>query len=218
MLECPVCLEYPRTRPVYTCNNGHITCSECISKIRGFCPICRNEDIKPNQFVSRMTDTALQGVLISCRFAIHGCLKKSQIDSMQHHEERCSYREVACPGRHRMGPLVCNWHGSLYNMCDHVIENKCMQILGPPNSSDFFKSVIGDFHDPNKTVFERIQDTYWKPIMFVSDAVVKYLIYMTVTRKRTGIWYLQFRSLSPLSEIQRLKVKLQVYKSGERRK
>ena len=29
MLECPVCLDYPRSRPIYTCGNGHVVCSTC---------------------------------------------------------------------------------------------------------------------------------------------------------------------------------------------
>ena len=32
MLECPVCMEYPKTRPIYTCTNGHVLCSFCRAK------------------------------------------------------------------------------------------------------------------------------------------------------------------------------------------
>ena len=39
-LECPVCMETPRTGPLYQCQNGHIICSVCIKNIQE-CPQCR---------------------------------------------------------------------------------------------------------------------------------------------------------------------------------
>ena len=76
-----------------------------------------------------------------------------------------------------------------------------------------FKSFIGDFSDTSMTVFGRYQVTHWKPVMMVSKAVAKYLIYMTIQRNPEGFWYIQFRSFSPKAVLQRIKVKLQVYKS-----
>ena len=76
-----------------------------------------------------------------------------------------------------------------------------------------FKSFIGDFSDPNITVFERRQVTHWKPVLLVSRAIVKYLIYITIQRDATGLWYIQFRTFSPEVVLQRIRVKLQVYRS-----
>ena len=39
-LECPVCLETPKSPPVYQCSNGHIHCQPCRPKLKE-CPICR---------------------------------------------------------------------------------------------------------------------------------------------------------------------------------
>ena len=125
MLECPVCLDYPRERPIYTCDNGHVTCSKCISKINGSCPTCRNAQIKPNPFVGRMADKALEDVLVPCRFACHGCQSRERINAMEHHEEHCQYREVHCPAKHRGS---CNWLGSLPKMVTHVKEKGCIQV------------------------------------------------------------------------------------------
>ena len=231
MLECPVCLEYPRQRPIYTCNNAHVTCSKCITKIKGSCPICRNDEINPNPFVGRMADKALQGILVPCQFACHGCKLRQQIHAMEHHEVHCQYREVHCPAKHRG---ACHWLGSLLKMVGHVKERGCIQvnlfitvsistfyflriiifqIIRTNDPSNLFKSFIGDFSDPNTTVFNRNQVTHWKPVMMVSEAVVKYLIYMTIQRKAGGLWYIQFRSFSSSSVIPRFTVKLQVYKS-----
>ena len=39
-LDCPVCLETPKSPPVYQCSNGHIHCQLCHPKLKE-CPICR---------------------------------------------------------------------------------------------------------------------------------------------------------------------------------
>ena len=38
-VECPVCLEIPRSGPVFVCKNGHFVCQKC--KRGGNCPTCR---------------------------------------------------------------------------------------------------------------------------------------------------------------------------------
>ena len=87
------------------------------------------------------------------------------------------------------------------------------QIIRTNDPNNLFKSFIGDFSDPKVTVFDRKKVTHWKPVMMVSEAVVKYLIYMTIQRKASGLWYIQFRSFSSSAVLPRFKVKLHVYKS-----
>jgi hypothetical protein len=128
------------------------------------------------------------------------------------HEERCQYRIVHCPAKHRN---TCLWQGSLAKMIQHVRELKCIQILhidDAPNSS--FRSFIGDFSDKNITVFNRSVVTHWKPIMLVSRAVVQYLLYLTIQRSPAGDWYLQIRSFSPDSVIDRIRVEMSVFNTG----
>ena len=93
------------------------------------------------------------------------------------------------------------------------LKDIIFQIIRPNHPSILFKSYIGDFSDPNMTVFSRKQVTHWKPVVMVSEAVVKYLIYMTIQRKASGLWYIQFRSFSSSAVLPRFKVKLQVFKS-----
>merc|ERR1712059_187624 len=37
-VECPVCLDVPRSFPIPVCPNGHVVCSKCVKKE---CPTCR---------------------------------------------------------------------------------------------------------------------------------------------------------------------------------
>ena len=47
MLECPVCLDYPRSRPIYTCDKGHIVCPTCREGLKAeMCPTCRDHNLK----------------------------------------------------------------------------------------------------------------------------------------------------------------------------
>ena len=102
----------------------------------------------------------------------------------------------------------------LLGICFYV-SKAIFQIIRGNESNHHFNSFIGDFSDPNMTVFDRRQVTHWKPVMMVSEAVVKYLIYMTIQRNAGGLWYIQFRSFSSLAVLPRIKVKLQVFKSEE---
>ncbi len=79
-----------------------------------------------------------------------------------------------------------------------------------------FKSFIGDFSQADLTVFNRTLVTHWKPVMMVNRAVVQYLLYMTIQRTKDGEWYLQVRTFSPDSMIDRIKVRLEVFKSNRK--
>nr|GEY26883.1 TRAF-like protein [Tanacetum cinerariifolium] len=39
VLDCPICL-YPLFTPVFQCDNGHIACFSCCSKLKTKCPFC----------------------------------------------------------------------------------------------------------------------------------------------------------------------------------
>ena len=101
----------------------------------------------------------------------------------------------------------------LYVVTFHSQNAIIFQIVRGDETNNLFRSFIGDFSDPNQTVFKRKQVTHWKPVLMVSPAVAKYLIYMTIQRNGSGLWYIQFRSFSSSAVLPRFKVKLQVYKS-----
>ena len=139
MLECIVCLEYPRSRPIYTCGNGHVTCAGCHSKLesewkKGTCPHCGDRHIKQDRFVQRLADKTLQGITTACQFAQFGCRVEQVIASIGGHEEQCQYREVHCPAKHRG---ACQWFGALPKMVAHVREKGCIQVSQCMNRMQF---------------------------------------------------------------------------------
>ena len=44
VLECPICLMVPNYGPIYQCQNGHIVCKDCHSKLSE-CSQCRSRQI-----------------------------------------------------------------------------------------------------------------------------------------------------------------------------
>ena len=124
MLQCPVCLEYPRAPPIYRCYNDHIICSACQVKVKT-CPTCRDPRISVNRFAAKLAITVLRQVSAACRFSSHGCDKKDRVPLLSRHEEMCQFREIRCPASHRG---VCKWVGSLAKLVTHARDGKCIQV------------------------------------------------------------------------------------------
>ena len=215
-LKCPVCLDPPRKKPIYTCENGHATCPDCISKIKKKCPICRNEVMAPNEFAGYVADETLKDIFASCRFSRHGCLKRQRVEVIHRHEESCVHREVLCASSHRG---TCKWIGSLTKLPSHVKEEKCVNILRAEldSNSEIFTNFLADYSESEKTVFNCKIVTHWKPILFIGKVAVKLMIFMTIQRECSGLWIFQFHSYSPDYLLQRIRVKLQIYKSEEKK-
>ena len=88
-LECPVCLEVPRTTPIYQCTQEHIHCNACHLKLNN-CPICRS----PIQRDSRnlMAEKIHEKLLQTCRHENCSVIKVN----IKEHETQCDMALVAC--------------------------------------------------------------------------------------------------------------------------
>ncbi len=59
LMECPVCLDFPRSAPIFSCRNGHLICAKCQPKL-DCCPICRSPDVScRNGFAEKFVSTLL---------------------------------------------------------------------------------------------------------------------------------------------------------------
>eukprot|EP00092_Neocalanus_flemingeri_P000361 GFUD01000383.1.p1 GENE.GFUD01000383.1~~GFUD01000383.1.p1 ORF type:complete len:367 (-),score=87.44 GFUD01000383.1:63-1163(-) len=88
-VECPVCMEIPRSGPVYVCPNGHFVCKECKS---GSCPTCR-VDMADGK--SLLAVTIIENIDHQCKFVY--CEEFFAIDKLDGHEKTCKHRTVSCP-------------------------------------------------------------------------------------------------------------------------
>ena len=88
-VECPVCLEIPRSGPVFACPNGHFVCRKCKT---GSCPTCR---VEMGNGKSLLAVTVIENIEHKCRFV--ECEELFALDKLDAHEKICQHRIVKCP-------------------------------------------------------------------------------------------------------------------------
>ena len=91
-LECPVCLEIPRSGPVPVCPNGHFVCKTCKVHFQN-CPTCQTTMGSGGR--SLLAAAILENIEHKCNN--DGCDQQFVLKDLKKHEENCLYRVVCCP-------------------------------------------------------------------------------------------------------------------------
>jgi len=209
-MECPVCLETPRSGPIYSCRKGHIICKECEPKVAK-CPTCRDIHTDCRSLIAeKLLEATLKDTPVACKYRGSGCQFEDLVVNLVEHESSCMFRSVRCPASHRG---ACNWLGPLNKLIQHVIQQKCAQVVKakPPNS--FFVSTIGDFAQ-DQTVFSKSTATHWKPVMLISQEALKFFCYAIFYRDAHGYWFSYVRSFAPPSTTENLRAEIRIGKVG----
>jgi len=209
-MECPVCLETPRSGPIYSCRKGHIICKECEPKLNQ-CPTCRDRHTDCRSLIAeKLLESTLKDTPVPCRHHTNGCQYEELVVNLLDHEAGCMFRSVKCPASHRG---ACNWMGPLNKLIQHVIQQKCAQVVKakPPNA--YFVSTIGDFAQ-DQTVFSKSTATHWKPVMLISQEALRFFCYAIFYRDSQGNWFAYVRSFAPESVTATLRVEIRIKKSG----
>lgn len=116
LFECPICFDYA-VPPIYQCQNGHLVCQSCSSKIT-HCPTCRVPVSEPsirNLQLDRLANT----FQFPCKYNFNGCLWKSYWFKKREHEEECEYISYSCP----CPGTTCKWTGLLTQVMPHLSEH-----------------------------------------------------------------------------------------------
>jgi len=130
-IECPVCMEVPRSGPIPVCPNGHFVCSKCKADS---CPTCRAV-MGPGK--SLLAVTVLENVGHPCKFI--SCNETLALEDVKQHEMVCEHRTVQCPWNN------CVEEVSLSNLVGHLISSKCcLEEKGPISVLDNWRCV--DYH------------------------------------------------------------------------
>ena len=88
-IECPVCLEVPRSGPVPVCPNGHLVCKKCQAST---CPTCRSPMGDGKSFLANIV---MENVEHSCKYT--DCDRNVSFRDIDEHELNCLERKVKCP-------------------------------------------------------------------------------------------------------------------------
>lgn len=92
------------------CENGHIACASCCSRILNRCPSCCRP-IGHNR--CRAIEKVLESVKVSCRNTKYGCTRMVKYCHKDEHENTCSHAPCSCP------LLDCNFMGDSWRLYSH---------------------------------------------------------------------------------------------------
>ncbi|GMP27443.1 hypothetical protein CsSME_00003438 [Camellia sinensis var. sinensis] len=93
VLDCPICFDH-LSIPVYQCENGHLVCSSCCSKLGSKCPSCA----WPIYYHRcRGIEKVIESVKISCQNMEYGCKETVSYSKKRDHEGMCIYAPCLCP-------------------------------------------------------------------------------------------------------------------------
>ncbi|CAN6934073.1 unnamed protein product [Brassica oleracea] len=109
VLDCPVCFEQ-LTIPIFQCDNRHMVCSSCCSKLRDIFPTCASPI---GHIRCRGTETVIESVFLPCINAELGCAEKVSFLKESTHKKECSFSLCSCPVQD------CNYTGSYTDLYDH---------------------------------------------------------------------------------------------------
>ena len=244
-LRCPVCLEYPRGPPIFSCKNKHLLCGHCQRQValihhcdterfclcggchellttspicevrkracKGRCPLCRDHNLKQDEFLEDLVGDILINKRENCRFKDYTCGVNDRLENLAIHEEECRYRIAQCPSTHRG---TCDWFGSLSHLASHDAHHDCLHTLHSVPSTNQFESYIRDFDEVEDSIFYGNRISHWKPTLLVSDQLASRKVFLTVHRDPPGVWYIILRALSPKSLLEQVRAKIELFKDG----
>jgi len=142
ILECPVCFEVPRSKPIFHCvSNGHLICGNCHPKLAK-CPKCRGPLGNCRSLIS---ENMLELVQLShvCKFSKEGCEVELTGDLLVNHEKKCHYRLVNCPD------VNCGAKISLSKVLDHMSNDHSEDEFEDWEGNEIIIPLEFDFHDIN---------------------------------------------------------------------
>eukprot|EP00092_Neocalanus_flemingeri_P021101 GFUD01022862.1.p1 GENE.GFUD01022862.1~~GFUD01022862.1.p1 ORF type:complete len:223 (+),score=47.85 GFUD01022862.1:83-670(+) len=118
-IECPVCLDIPRSGPVPVCPNGHLVCKKCK---KDSCPTCR---CVMGSGKSLLATTILENIEHDCKF--EDCNKQFALKDIEEHEKVCPFRIVSCP------KFDCTERVPLAKLVQHLINSSecCAEDAAP---------------------------------------------------------------------------------------
>ncbi|KAJ0099675.1 hypothetical protein Patl1_21349 [Pistacia atlantica] len=111
LLDCPICFE-PLTSPVFQCEDGHIVCSLCCTRL-GRCSTCL---LPVGNIRCRAIEIVLESVKARCPNTKYGCNETMSYSLQKVHEQTCQHVPCSCPFSH------CNFISTSTKLYQHFSE------------------------------------------------------------------------------------------------
>lgn len=188
-VECPVCLEIPRSLPVHVCPNGHVLCEDCRVGAQS-CPKCR---VNIGNGKSLLANIIIENIEHKCKYDL--CNKTCPIDEVLDHEKGCKHRIVTCPYAR------CDEKFTVNELEEHLEEGNCCfksEIINNRSMRAIYE-VEDDLKEEN--------DVTWKVNTFKYEGNT----FVLVTEKFESMYFFSAVMLGSKGECSNFKVELEVY-------
>ena len=119
-LECPVCMEVIKTRPIFQCENGHLICRNCHPNLH-HCPQCR---VALRGVRNLMVEKIVADLTVTCPF--EGCTQSFIQRVDKRHEAKCKFRPVNCI--YKACEETHSWIDYIQHTEDHLIANYTFEV------------------------------------------------------------------------------------------
>lgn len=106
---------------VFQCDNGHLACSSCCSKLRDICPTCGSPI---GHIRCRGMETVIESVFLPCINAKLGCAKRIPFLKQSTHKKECCFSFCSCPVQD------CNYTGTYTDLYDHYAISTHQDSMG----------------------------------------------------------------------------------------
>ncbi|KAK1653806.1 hypothetical protein QYE76_071611 [Lolium multiflorum] len=93
LLDCSICFE-PLCPPLYQCQNGHVACFSCWSRLSNKCHVCSHDAIFARNIA---LEKIVESIKSSCAYAKWGCCNLVSYAQRSTHEEACLFAPSTCP-------------------------------------------------------------------------------------------------------------------------
>ncbi|KAK9058635.1 hypothetical protein SSX86_023477 [Deinandra increscens subsp. villosa] len=111
--HCEICNVSLSTPVYHQCENGHVTCSACCTRLGGKCRLCTWGDHNYNkQAKAKAMGTLVKKTKVECKNKSFGCRKTLVHSKKADHEARCPQTPCFCP--------ACPFANSSDKLYDHV--------------------------------------------------------------------------------------------------
>ncbi|XP_006656079.2 E3 ubiquitin-protein ligase SINA-like 10 isoform X1 [Oryza brachyantha] len=119
VLDCSICFDSLRP-PLYQCQNGHVACSACWSKLNNKCHVCsRDANFARNIALEKIVES----IKSSCSYAKWGCCKFINYAQRDTHEESCPFAPSVCP------IYGCGYNGFTGHWSQHFLSRHRSEVL-----------------------------------------------------------------------------------------
>ena len=214
LMECPVCLDLPHSRKIYSCEAGHPVCEPDLKKLaKGYkggaftirdaksvnCPTCVTRKIAfRNLLVEKVLHESFKILALECRFS---CGTYHCLENMPKHEELCSKRQVQCPGN------KCKWEGPLDQLINHG-EVKCLEVIAVTTNVQpaIFSSSLKELKNSTDG---------WKPVVFTGGVVDVFKPYLSIKKEERN-FKLKMNAFLPHELCQDVFSRISIHDFGKR--